>query len=168
MKGKLLTPPPDLHVRDRWDRSENSATWRPCAPRVSTGGALAVLRRERTWTERGGLSPRLVLARNGMSATRPAICYRLAIYAPLQRSSDDMKLPEFLPLPKIHRRGRSKARSEIGPIGGPDDADPGVPHPSESTPDLGISVSALPPSSPSTPRDQESNGMLNALSLRPV
>ena len=107
-------------------------------------------------------------ARNGMSATRPVICCRLTIYAVQQQSSDDMKLPEFLPLPKIHRRARSKARSEIGPIGGPGDADPGVPHPTESTPDLGISVSALPPSSPSTPRDQKANGMQNALSRRPV
>ena len=83
----------------------------------------------------------------------------LLSYHHLHRPNGDMKFSKLLPLPKGHRRGRSKARSEIGPIEGQSEPDPVAPRPTESTPDLGIGTSVLPTSSPLTPRDQESNGM---------
>jgi len=71
-----------------------------------------------------------------------------------------MKLPKFLRLPKSHRQARSKARSEIGPIGGQSEADLATPRPTaESTPDLQIGTSTLPEPSPLVLSKQESNGM---------
>ena len=63
-----------------------------------------------------------------------------------------MGLRDFLRLPKIRGRKRSKARSEIE---NPSTVGPAVPRPSESTPDLRIGAS----SSPLTSHDQEFNGM---------
>ena len=94
-----------------------------------------------------------------MCATAGASCDPLS-YHHLHRSNDDMKLPKFLSPLKIHRRGRSKARSEIGAIEGSGDADPAAPRPAESTPDLGISVST---SSRLTSPEEDSNGMRNTL-----
>ena len=74
----------------------------------------------------------------------------------LHRPRGNMKLPKFLRLPIGHRRNRSKARSEIGPIEGQTDVDPVVLHPTESAPDLRAGTSILPTASP---RDQKSNGM---------
>jgi len=105
----------------------------------------------------GASSPRLALAQNGMNATRPAICYRTTIY--INQPSNDMKFSKLLPLPKGHRRSRSKARSEIGSIEGQGEPDPVTPRPMESTPDLRVGASTSSMSSPLTPRDQESNGM---------
>jgi len=70
-----------------------------------------------------------------------------------------MKLPKFLRLPKSHRRSRSKAKSEIGPIEDQSEADLAIPRPTESTPNLQIGTSTLPMPSPLTSRDQELNGM---------
>jgi len=70
-----------------------------------------------------------------------------------------MKLPSFLRPPKIRRRKRSKARSEIGPIEDQGETDPSVPRPVESSPDLRIGTSTLPIPSPLVPSDQGSNGM---------
>ena len=85
----------------------------------------------------------------------------LLSYHHLHRPNDEMKLPNFLRPPKIHRRKRSKARSElgIGPVEDQNEADPVVPRRTESTPDLQIDTSSLPKFSPLSPRDQESNGM---------
>jgi hypothetical protein len=77
----------------------------------------------------------------------------------LQRLNNEMKLPKFLSALKIHRRQRSKARSEISPTKGQSEVEPSVPRPTESTPDLRIGTSTLPMPSPLTPRNQESNGM---------
>ena len=77
----------------------------------------------------------------------------------LHRPSDKMKLFKFLCLPKSHRRARSKARSEIGPIGDQGEAGLTVPRPTESAPDLRVTTSTLPTSTPLTLRDQEPNGM---------
>ena len=77
----------------------------------------------------------------------------------LHRLNNEMKLPKFFHLPKIHRRAQSKARSEIGPIEGQGEADLATPRPTESTPDLRISASTLPTPGPLIPRDQESSGM---------
>ena len=77
-----------------------------------------------------------------------------------------MKLPSFLRIPKIRRRTRSKARSEINPIEGQNEADPAASRlrSIESTPDLRIGTPTLPTPSPLTPHDQESGGMLTTLS----
>jgi len=75
-----------------------------------------------------------------------------------------MGLRDLLCVPKINRRTRSEARSDIGPIEGQSEAVPVVPRPSESTPDLGIGVSTSPTSSPLTSRDQETNGNQTASS----
>jgi len=69
-----------------------------------------------------------------------------------------MKLPSFLRPPKIHRK-RSKAKSEISPIESQGEADPSVPRPTESTPDLRIGTSSLPARGPLVLSDQRSNGM---------
>jgi len=61
----------------------------------------------------------------------------------LNRPSDDMKLSKFPRLPKIHRRARSKTRSEIGPIENQSGADPAVPRPTESTPNSRVGVQDL-------------------------
>ena len=103
------------------------------------------------------VSPRLLLTRNGMNATRPAICYQTTIYTSLHRPSDEMKLLKLLCLPKTHRRARSRARSEIGPV--EDQTGLAAPRPTESAPDLRIGTSTLPAPSPLTPNDQESTGM---------
>ena len=81
----------------------------------------------------------------------------------LRRLSDGMKLPNFLRLPKSHRRNRSKARSELdtGPAEGQDEAVP--PRPTESTPDLRIGTSTLSTPSPLTLRNRETNGMQTIL-----
>ena len=87
------------------------------------------------------------------------VCHPLSDHH-LHRPSDDMKLPKFLRLPKIHGRARSKTRSEIGPIGDQSGADLTIPRPgTESTPNLQIGTSNLPTPSPLTSRDQESNSM---------
>ena len=70
-----------------------------------------------------------------------------------------MKFLSFLRIPKRHRRERSKARSEISPIGGQNEAIPAALRPAESTPDLGAGTSTLPMPKPLALRDQESNGM---------
>ena len=77
-----------------------------------------------------------------------------------------MKLPSFLRVPKIHRRTRSRARSEVDPVEGQNEAGPAASRlrPTESTPDLRIGTPTLPTPSPLTPHDQESGGMLTALS----
>lgn len=77
----------------------------------------------------------------------------------LHRPRDNMKLPKFLRPPKIHRRNRSKARSEIGPVEGQNEVDQATPRPTESTPDLRAGTSILPTPGPSTSRNQESSGM---------
>ena len=79
----------------------------------------------------------------------------------LHPPNDEMKLPKFLRPPKIHRRRRSKARSEleIDPIEDQTEADLVVPRRTESTPDLQTGVSTLPTSSPLSPRNQESDSM---------
>ena len=97
---------------------------------------------------------RLGLARNGMNLV---ICPRTTTYI----DPATMKLPKFLRPPKIYRRNRSKARSEISPIDGQNEVDPAAPRrPSESAPDLGVGTSILPAPSPFTPHvhDRESNG----------
>ena len=94
-----------------------------------------------------------------MCATAGASCDPLS-YHHLHRSNDDMKLPKFLSPLKIHRRGRSKTRSEIGAIEGTGDADPAALRPAESTPDLGIGVST---SGRLTSPEEGSDGMQNTL-----
>jgi len=77
----------------------------------------------------------------------------------LYRPSDIMKWRKFLCVPKIRRRPRSKARSEISPIEVQNEVDSVVSPPTvESTPDLPIGASTLPASSPLTVHDRESNG----------
>ena len=85
----------------------------------------------------GRTSPRLVLAQNGIKATRPSICY-LTIYIDLQyRLNDEMVFPKSLPLPKISwHRSRSETRSENSPIEGQSEADLATPRPTESIPGL--------------------------------
>ena len=70
-----------------------------------------------------------------------------------------MKLPSFLRVPKFHRRARSKARSEIGPIEDQGEPDPAVPRPTESTPDLRIGTSTFPMPGLLNSRDEDSGGM---------
>ena len=62
----------------------------------------------------------------------------------LHRGSDNMGLRGFLRLPRIHRRKRSKARSEVE---NPSEAGPSLPPSSESTPDLRIGASTEPSNS---------------------
>ena len=69
-----------------------------------------------------------------------------------------MKLPSFLRVQKHHRRTRSRARSEIGPIEDQGEPDPAVPRPTESTPDLRIGTSAFLVPSPLIPRNEDSGG----------
>jgi hypothetical protein len=103
---------------------------------------------------------RLALARNGMGSTRCAV-HNLLSNRHLLRSNNGMK---FLSLPKIRRRGRSQPRSEIEDTGGSDPAVPVSPlRPSESTPDLGIGVSA--PTRSASP-DLQSSGMQTFLYCR--
>ena len=80
------------------------------------------------------------------------------IYTSLYRRRDEMKWRDFLPVPKKHRRTRSKARSELGSVGDQGEAGLVSLRPTESTPDLGISASTLPTPSPSTSRVHGSNG----------
>ena len=79
----------------------------------------------------------------------------------LHPPNDEMKLPKFLRPPKIHRRQRSKARSEleIDSIEGHNEADLAAPRRTESTPDFQTGASTLPTSSPLAPHDQKSKGM---------
>ena len=84
----------------------------------------------------------------------------LLLHHHLYRLSDHMKLPNLLPLPKGHRRGQSKARSEIGSTKDQGEPDPLAQRPPlESAPDLQIGTPVLPTPSPLTSRDQGSNGM---------
>ena len=87
-------------------------------------------------------------------------------HLPAHADSEKMKLPSFLRIPKIHRRTRSRARSEIDPIEGQNEPDPAASRlrPTESTPDLRIGTPTLPTPSPWAPHDQESGGMLTTLS----
>ena len=64
-------------------------------------------------------------------------------------------MKKFLSGLKIHRRGRSQPRNEIGATESTVGADPVVQRPAESTPDLGLGAST---SSRLTSPDQESNG----------
>ena len=73
--------------------------------------------------------------------------------------SDSMKWRNLLSVPKKNRRTRSKAGSELGSTEASSEADPDVPGPAESTPDLRACPSTLPTSTPLTPSDQESGGM---------
>ena len=102
-------------------------------------------------------SPRLTLARNGIGATTQVVPYRTAIST--SRNSYKMGLREFLSIPKLRRRTKSKARSEIGPIEGPSTVDPPEPRLTGSTPDLRIGSSASATRSPLTSPGQESEGM---------
>jgi len=82
-----------------------------------------------------------------------------AIYTSQHPSSNVMKWRKLLRVPKKLHRAQSEARSEIDSA-----EDLTMPRRSESTPDLRIGTSALSTSSPSVPRDQESNGTQAALS----
>lgn len=83
-----------------------------------------------------------------------------ALDHPHRIASDNMGLREFLNIPKLHRRKRSKARSDIGPsedtLG---QGNLGVARPTESTPDLQTSATTSTTPGPPTVRGQESNGM---------
>jgi len=127
----------------------------------SCGEARETTLNEVLHAEGRNFSALVVLARNGMNPTRPALCYHTAI---LRRLSDKMKLLKFLCLPKGHRRARSVARSEIGPIEGQGGADLAVLRPTESAPDLRIGTSTLPKPGPLIHRNQESDGMQIVLS----
>ena len=70
-----------------------------------------------------------------------------------------MERRKFMSLPKVHRRARSEARSEVGPAEDPMALDPAALHPAQSTPDLGTGPSTLQTSGLRTPDDQGSNGM---------
>ena len=87
--------------------------------------------------------------------------YLLSYHHP-HRPHDNMKLPK-LRLPKSFHRSRSKARSEIGPIEGQSEVDPAAPRPTESTPELRVGTSILPPSTPLALRDQESDDVETVL-----
>jgi len=76
----------------------------------------------------------------------------------IRQSTPTMEWRDFLPAPKKHRRARSGARTEVGSLKDPSDADLVAPRPTESTPDLRVGTSTLPMPSPLTSRDQESNG----------
>ena len=80
----------------------------------------------------------------------------------LHRPNDNMGLRDsvrnFLSLPRKDRRARSEGRNEVGPTADPGGVGSGVPRPTESSPDLRIGPPTLPTPSPSTSRDQESNG----------
>ena len=80
-------------------------------------------------------------------------------YHRLHQLSDDMKFSNLLPVPKSHRRERSKARSEMESLETQNEADPVASRPAESSPDLRISTSTPSTSSPLAPRDQEPKGM---------
>ena len=106
-------------------------------------------------------STHLVSAQNGTKATRPALSYQTAIYTSLRRLIDDMKLPIFL-----------RRRSWLC-FGSNDDllVDRGqneavLLRTTESTPDLRIATSTLPTPSPLNPRNRESNGTQEILSLK--
>ena len=92
-------------------KSSSCMEWRPQAMRENYFGQKTLGKDATSGSAR--LHVLALLARNGMNATRPAICYHATIYADL---SDKMKILNFLYLPKSHRRARSKARSEISPI----------------------------------------------------
>ena len=77
----------------------------------------------------------------------------------LHRPNDKMKLPKFLHIPKIHRRTRSKARSEISPIESQSEVGLAAPRPTGSIPDLRIVTSTLSMPSPLIFNDQKTNGM---------
>jgi hypothetical protein len=83
------------------------------------------------------------------------------------RPSDNMGLRDglrnLLSLPRKDQRARNEGRGEAGPIPDPGQAGLVVPRPPESSPDLRIGPLTLPTSSPSTSRDQESNGMSTTL-----
>src|SRR5882757_540658 len=75
----------------------------------------------------------------------------------------------FLSIPKTHRRTRSEAKSEAGSPGDPGGVNPAVPRPTESAPDLSISVSASPTSSPPSSREKKSKGrQMNLFSTVPL
>ena len=84
----------------------------------------------------------------------------------LHQTGDNMGLREFLRIPKINRRVRSKARSEVSSIGGPSDDNPVVPRPAASTPNLGIGGSSFPTPSLLTSAGQELKGMQTDVSIR--
>ena len=74
------------------------------------------------------------------------------------RNSDKMGLREFLSIPKLRRRKKSKARSEIGPIEGPSTVDLPELRLTGSTPDLRIGSSASAAQNPLTSPGQELKG----------
>ena len=88
--------------------------------------------------------------------TTPVVSYRTAINT--SRNSYKMGLREFLSIPKLRSRTKSKARSEIGLIEGPSTVDPPEPRLTGSTPDLRIGSSASATQSPLTSPDQGSEG----------
>ena len=104
----------------------------------------------------GCSSPRLTLARNGIDATTQVVSYRTAIS--IGRNVDKMGLRELLSIPKLRRRKKSKARSEIGPIEGSSTVDPSTPRLTGSTPDLRIGSSSSATQSPLTSPGQEFEG----------
>ena len=78
------------------------------------------------------------------------------IFANLHQRHNKMKWRDFLPVPKRHRRKRSKARSEVG--SNEDGAGQVALRPTESTPDLGIGASILPVPTPLTSRSHVPKG----------
>ena len=110
------------------------------------------------------ISPALSHCSEWNACHEAAISYRTTIYASLHRPRDEMKWRDFLPVPKKHRRARSGARSEVGTLKGPSDVDLLAPRLTESTPDLRVSTSTLPTSSPLTSRNQEFNGTQTVIS----
>ena len=92
--------------------------------------------------------------------------YLLSLHR-LFRTNDTMKFRDFLNVPLIRRRARSEPRNESGSIGGANRDDPGVPHPTESTPYLPVGASTSPTPDPLFSRDQESSGM-QAVSSRVI
>ena len=92
---------------------------------------------------------------------------RSAIAHHLCRSSDNMGLRDglrdFLSLPRKDRRTRSEARSQADPIADPGGVDLIVQRSTESSPDLRIAPPNFSIPSPSTSRNQESNGMSTTL-----
>ena len=89
---------------------------------------------------------------------RPLIAPSSALTKP------NMGLRDLLSPPRRHRRARSKAGSEVGPIEDTGEVHPFVPRHAGSTPDLGITPSTFLPSGPSTSQDQGLSGMQTVFS----
>ena len=98
-------------------------------------------------------APKVSQPRGPLSAIIPP---SVPIFTNLHRRRNKMKWKDFLPIPKKHRRKRSKARSEVGSNEG--EVDPVALHPTGLTPDLGAGASISPAPTPLTSRRHESNG----------